>query len=59
MLMTANAEFLERTGMGRQLSAWGPRTPILWTDDFASLWDACAFKTSQETCQTADEPTAI
>jgi hypothetical protein len=43
VLMTANTDFLERTGMARQLSGWGTRPPILWTDDFASLWHVLRF----------------
>jgi len=43
VLMTANTDFLERTGMARQLSGWGLRPPIVWTDDFASLWNVLRF----------------
>jgi hypothetical protein len=43
VLITANTEFLERTGMARQLSGWGPRPPLIWTDDFASLWHVLRF----------------
>ena len=43
VLLTANTAWLERTGFGRQLSAWSPRPPILWTDDFASLWRVLKF----------------
>jgi hypothetical protein len=43
VLMTANTDFLERTGMARQLSGWGPRPPLIWTDDFASLWHVLRF----------------
>src|SRR5262249_10294314 len=40
MLITNNTEFLERSGLGRAGVKWaGPApVPILWTDDFASLW---------------------
>ena len=43
VLLTSNADWLERTGFGRQLSGWSPRPPILWTDDFASLWPVVKF----------------
>jgi len=43
VLLTANSDFLDRTGMARQLSGWGPRAPIIWTDDFASLWHVLRF----------------
>lgn len=43
VLLTANADFLERTGLGGVLSPWARRTPILWTDDFVSLWHVVNF----------------
>jgi spermidine synthase len=43
VLITADTEFLERTGMARQLSGWNNRPPIVWTDDFASLWHVLRF----------------
>jgi len=43
VLITANNEFLERTGMAHQLSGWSHRPPIVWTDDFASLWHVLRF----------------
>ncbi len=43
VLITGNTDFLERTGMARQLSGWGKREPIVWTDDFASLWHVLRF----------------
>ena len=43
VLMTANTDFLDRTGMARQLSGWGVRPPLIWTDDFASLWQVLRF----------------
>ncbi len=43
VLITGNEEFLDRTGMARQLSGWGRREPIVWTDDFASLWQVLRF----------------
>jgi hypothetical protein len=43
VLLTANTDFLERTGLGHQLSGWSPSAPIRWTDDFASLWQVLKF----------------
>ncbi len=43
VLLTPNTEFLERTGLGSVLSPWTRRTPILWTDDFVSLWHVVNF----------------
>jgi hypothetical protein len=43
VLITGNAEFLTRTGLGRQISPWRNRAPLLWTDDFASLWQVLKF----------------
>jgi hypothetical protein len=43
VLLTGNAEFLERTGLGSVVSPWTRRTPILWTDDFVSLWPVVNF----------------
>ena len=38
VLLTGNSGFLDRTGIGYRTSPWTNRTPLLWTDDFASLW---------------------
>jgi hypothetical protein len=43
VLLTSNTDWLERTGLGHQTSAWSPRPPITWTDDFASLWRILKF----------------
>jgi hypothetical protein len=43
VLITANNDFLERTGMAHQPSGWSNRAPIIWTDDFASLWHVLRF----------------
>jgi len=43
VLITGNAEFLERSGLGHQTSPWSNRAPLLWTDDFASLWHVLKF----------------
>jgi hypothetical protein len=44
VLMTNNAEFLLRPGMAQEVSWTGKgRSPILWTDDFASLWHVLKF----------------
>jgi hypothetical protein len=40
VLITANGELLKRPEISHETSAWGLASarPILWTDDFASLW---------------------
>jgi hypothetical protein len=38
VLITGNSEFLQRSGFGKDNSPWTNRTPLVWTDDFASLW---------------------
>lgn len=38
ILMTADGEFTERTNLKRLVSGWTKDSPLLWTDDFASLW---------------------
>lgn len=44
VLITGNSEFLRRPEVSRDTSAWGVSArPILWTDDFASLWHVLAF----------------
>jgi hypothetical protein len=43
VLITGNAEFLERSGLGRGDSPWTNRAPNTWTDDFASLWHVLKF----------------
>jgi hypothetical protein len=43
VLMTSNRDFLERAGLAHRLSGWSSRAPILWTDDFASLWHVLKF----------------
>jgi hypothetical protein len=43
VLLTSNTDFLERTGLGSVVSPWTRRTPILWTDDFVSLWHVLNF----------------
>jgi hypothetical protein len=43
VLLTANQDFLERAGLAHQLSGWSRRAPIIWTDDFASLWHVLKF----------------
>ena len=45
VLVTANADFLKRSGLGRGAVQWiglDP-SPITWTDDFASLWHVLKF----------------
>jgi hypothetical protein len=45
VLVTANREFLRRPEVSRATSAWGTASerPIMWTDDFASLWHVLDF----------------
>jgi hypothetical protein len=43
VLLTSNQDFLERAGLSGQLSGWSNRAPIVWTDDFASLWPVLKF----------------
>jgi hypothetical protein len=46
VLVTSNAEFLERSGLGRAGVQWTGKAPvpITWTDDFASLWHVLDFR---------------
>jgi hypothetical protein len=45
VLVTANSAFLEQPGIADRVSAWSDpkRSPITWTDDFASLWHVLRF----------------
>jgi len=43
VLITSNQDFLERAGLAHRLSGWSSRAPIIWTDDFASLWHVLKF----------------
>ena len=43
VLITANAEFLERSHFAPGNPPWTNRAPIAWTDDFASLWQVLKF----------------
>ena len=48
VLITANQEFLDRSGLERAGVRWlgqGNR-PITWTDDFSSLWHVVDFRRS-------------
>jgi spermidine synthase len=40
VIITSDRDFLKRPEISRETSAWGLAAahPILWTDDFASLW---------------------
>ncbi len=39
VVLTPNREFLSRPAVHSQIQQWLPRdTPVLWTDDFSSLW---------------------
>jgi hypothetical protein len=46
VLMTANSAFLKQAGIGNEASGWTSpqRPPLLWTDDFASLWHVLRFR---------------
>jgi hypothetical protein len=45
VLLTADARFLEQPAIADRVTPWpeGGRAPIVWTDDFASLWHAIRF----------------
>jgi hypothetical protein len=44
VMMTSNADFFLRPGMAQEISWVGKgRTPVTWTDDFASLWHVLKF----------------
>ncbi len=43
VLLTANTEWLERSGLAGHGAPWTLRAPILWTDDFVSLWHVLNF----------------
>jgi hypothetical protein len=43
VLLTSNQDFLRRAGLAHQFSEWSSRAPIVWTDDFASLWHVLSF----------------
>jgi hypothetical protein len=43
VLMSSSQAFLERAGLEHHLSGWSRRAPILWTDDFSSLWPVLKF----------------
>jgi hypothetical protein len=43
VLLTANTALLEKSGLSGQGAPWTKRTPILWTDDFESLWHVLNF----------------
>ena len=43
VLITSNGGFLARAGLAHQSSPWSNRAPIIWTDDFASLWHVLNF----------------
>jgi hypothetical protein len=45
VLITANSAFLEQPRIADRVAAWpdAKRSPITWTDDFASLWHVLRF----------------
>jgi hypothetical protein len=38
ILIAPDGEFVKRTNLERLVSGWSGAQPLLWTDDFASLW---------------------
>jgi hypothetical protein len=46
VLMTANSWFLKQAGIADEASGWTApqRPPLIWTDDFASLWHVLRFR---------------
>jgi hypothetical protein len=38
ILLTPRPEWLREAGIEHLVSGWSPAEPLLWTDDFASLW---------------------
>jgi hypothetical protein len=38
ILLTPRPAFLHEAGIENLVSGWSPAEPLLWTDDFASLW---------------------
>ncbi len=43
VLITANTDMLKRTGIAAGSAPWTLRAPIVWTDDFVSLWHVLNF----------------
>jgi hypothetical protein len=43
VLLTSNQDFLARSGLEHHLSGWSSHPPIVWSDDFASLWNVLKF----------------
>ena len=43
VLLTSNDRLLAQSGIGTRSAAWTRRAPILWTDDFVSLWHVLNF----------------
>jgi len=43
VLLTGNRELLARTGLAARGAPWTLRAPVLWTDDFVSLWHVLNF----------------
>jgi hypothetical protein len=38
ILLTSDGEFAKRSNLARLVSGWTEDQPLLWTDDFSSLW---------------------
>lgn len=43
VLLTSDSQFLVRSGLESHAAPWARREPILWTDDFVSLWHVLNF----------------
>ncbi|HYL38513.1 MAG TPA: fused MFS/spermidine synthase [Bryobacteraceae bacterium] len=43
VLLSGDSQFLARSGLAARAAPWTHRTPILWTDDFVSLWHVLNF----------------
>ena len=50
--------FSERAGR-TAISEWSSRAPIIWTDDFASLWQVLKFSTTAESTERDGEKRAL
>jgi hypothetical protein len=43
VLLTGNTQLLKKSGLASRSAPWARRAPILWTDDFVSLWHVLNF----------------
>ncbi len=51
VLITSDTGFLERSGIDRMASGWTAAPPLLWKDDFASLWHVIRWKSAMFTAE--------